>query len=87
MQNYILIGSNNGIACEILAVTDDTALLHNTAMTAKLQFDIITSFSHYPRLDGPAPAVGLKFNRPADAPLKRDLNQSWYSQEQLRLDV
>ena len=81
MQKMILMGSNDGIACEVLAVSDDSVLIHNTAMTAKLAFEIVVSVAHYGNIDGPAPAVGFKFNRPANAPLETNLNQKWNKKE------
>jgi hypothetical protein len=87
-MNYILLGSNDGIACEVLAVTPDTALVDSTAMAAKSRFSIVKSIYHGGvTMNGPLPEVGFQFNRPVTFPLERDYNQPWYANEQQSLDL
>lgn len=76
---YILIGSNGGIMCKVLAVTDDSAIIHSVAMGAKSKYDVVRSFKTTG--DAYIPTVGSEFDRPLSAPLVRDLNQPWYGEE------
>ena len=71
-MQWILLGSNDGFECEVLAIEETKKVFYLIAADAHETYSIVTAVPFYNRTDGELPEIGHKFTRPANAPIENE---------------